>query len=55
MHNTGVPRCGSHGAPETPSSLRRMVALWLVSKLLTTMDAVRLALGGLGTEGSVLG
>jgi hypothetical protein len=28
---------------------------WLASKLLRTIDAVRLALDGLGTVGSVLG
>ena len=34
---------------------KRVIALWLASKLLTTKDAVRLALDGLGTVGSVLG
>jgi hypothetical protein len=34
---------------------KRVIALWLGSKLLRTIDAVRLNLGGLGTVGSVLG
>jgi hypothetical protein len=40
-------------APTTFS--KRVIALWLASKLLTTKDAVRLDLDGLGTVGSVLG
>jgi len=39
--------------PETVS--KRVIALWLPSNLLRTKDAVRLALDGLGTVGSVLG
>ena len=34
---------------------KRVIALWLAGKLLKTKDAVRLALGGLGSLGSVLG
>jgi hypothetical protein len=34
---------------------RRVIALWLASKLLTTNDAVRLALGRLGKDFNVLG
>jgi hypothetical protein len=32
-----------------------VIALWLASKLLTTKDAVRLALDDLGAVGSLLG
>ena len=34
---------------------KRVIALWLASKLLTTKDAVRLALDSLRTVGSILG
>jgi hypothetical protein len=33
----------------------RVIALWLAGKSLKTKDAVRLALDGLGTVGSLLG
>jgi len=33
---------------------RRVIALWLPPKLLTTQDSVRLDLGGLGRVGSLL-
>jgi len=33
---------------------RRVIALWLAGKLLKTKDAVRLALDGLGPNGSLL-
>jgi len=34
---------------------KRVIALWLASKLLTTKNAVRLDLDGLGTVGRALG
>ena len=34
---------------------KRVIALWLASKLLTTKDTVRFALDDLGTVGSLLG
>jgi hypothetical protein len=34
---------------------KRVIALWLAGKSLTTKDGVRLPLDGLGTVGSVLG
>jgi hypothetical protein len=46
---------------EPPGPLRaqrfssRVIALWLASKLLTTKDAIRFALDGLGRVGRVLG
>jgi hypothetical protein len=41
--------------PWTLRFFKRVIALWLASKLLTTKGAVRLDLDSLGTVGSVLG
>jgi hypothetical protein len=44
------------GFPDPRNGLaKRVIALWLTGKLLKTQDAVRPALDGLGTIGSVLG
>jgi len=34
---------------------KRVIALWLVGKSMKNKDSVRLAMGGLGTVGRVLG
>jgi hypothetical protein len=44
------------GVPDPRNGLaKRVIALWLASKLLRTIDAVRLALDSLGTVGSASG
>jgi hypothetical protein len=62
MEIWGIKNSGGEGGFEPPLGVyslkrfsKRVIALWLAGKLLKTKDAVRLALDGLGTVGSVLG